>query len=84
MIVKHRWVRVALVLSVTILAVAVGLFTYRSVTTPKTLTVAVGSFDGDIAKLMTGIAGRRFRRPTKAMICPKERSEVHRQYPTKI
>ena len=58
MIVKHRWVRVALVLSVTILAVAVGLFTYRSVTTPKTVAVAVGSFDGDIAKLMTGIAGR--------------------------
>ena len=58
MIVKHRWVRVALVLSVTILAVAVGLFTYRFVTTPKTVTVAVGSFDGDIAKLMTGIAGR--------------------------
>ena len=53
MIVKHRWVRVALVLSVTILAVAVGLFTYRSVTTPKTVAVAVGSFDGDIAKLMT-------------------------------
>jgi TRAP transporter TAXI family solute receptor len=58
MIVRHRWLRVGLVLSATILAVAICLLTYRSVTAPRTLTVAVGSFDGDIAKLMTGIAGR--------------------------
>jgi len=58
MIVRHRWLRVGLVLSATILAVAICLLTYRSVTAPRTLTVAVGSFDGDIARLMTGIAGR--------------------------
>ena len=58
MIARRRWLRVALVLSATILAVAIGLFTYRFVTAPRTVTVAVGSFDGDIARLMTGIAGR--------------------------
>jgi TRAP transporter TAXI family solute receptor len=54
----HRWLRVALVLSGTILAVVLALFTYRYVTMPKTVTVAVGSFEGDATNLMTAIASR--------------------------
>jgi TRAP transporter TAXI family solute receptor len=53
-----RWLRITLVVAVLVLACGAGLFTYRYATQPTTLTVAVGSAEGDAARLMTAIAGR--------------------------
>jgi ABC-type nitrate/sulfonate/bicarbonate transport system substrate-binding protein len=53
-----RWLRVALVAALIILASGVGLFGYRYVTQPVTLTVAVGSYDGDAARIMSAIASQ--------------------------
>jgi TRAP-type uncharacterized transport system substrate-binding protein len=53
-----RWLRVALVLGITVLACGGGLYVYRNVTNPTTLTVAVGSFEGDAVQLMSTIATR--------------------------
>ena len=53
-----RWLRVALVASLVILASGVGLYSYRYVRRPVTLTVAAGSIDGDAARLMSAIAAQ--------------------------
>jgi TRAP-type uncharacterized transport system substrate-binding protein len=53
-----RWLRVAFVAALIVLASGVGLFGYRYVTQPVTLTVAVGSYDGDVARIMLAIASR--------------------------
>jgi TRAP-type uncharacterized transport system substrate-binding protein len=53
-----RWLRIALVLGITIIALGGGLYVYRNVTNPTTLTVAAGSFDGDAVQLMSTIATR--------------------------
>ena len=53
-----RWLRVTLVIAVMMVAAGAGLFAYRYATQPTTLTVAVGSADGDAAKLMSAIAAR--------------------------
>ena len=53
-----RWLRIALVAGLTILACGGGLFAYRYFTRPTTLTVAAGSFDGDAPQLMATIATR--------------------------
>ena len=50
------WLRVFLVIAVFILAAAGGLFGYRYYTHPVTLTVAVGSIDGEATKAMSAIA----------------------------
>jgi TRAP-type uncharacterized transport system substrate-binding protein len=50
------WLRVFLIIVVFILAAAGGLFGYRYYTHPVTLTVAVGSIDGEAAKAMSAIA----------------------------
>ncbi|THD61934.1 MAG: C4-dicarboxylate ABC transporter substrate-binding protein [Bradyrhizobium sp.] len=50
------WLRAILVVVVLILAAAAGLFGYRYYTHPVTLTVAVGSIDGEAAKAMSAIA----------------------------
>jgi TRAP-type uncharacterized transport system substrate-binding protein len=50
------WLRVLLVVVALILAGAAGLFSYRYYTHPTTLTVAVGSIDGEAAKAMSAIA----------------------------
>ncbi|MEA2789668.1 MAG: hypothetical protein QOG73_2074 [Acetobacteraceae bacterium] len=52
------WLRIFLVVAVVVLAVAGGLFGYRYYTRPVTLTVAVGSIDGEAAKAMSAIASR--------------------------
>lgn len=53
-----RWLRIVLVLSLGILAGGAGLFGYRYITQPTTLTIATGSLDGDVARIMTAIAAR--------------------------
>jgi TRAP-type uncharacterized transport system substrate-binding protein len=52
------WLRFVLIIAVLILAAAGGLFGYRYYTHPETLTVAVGSIDGEAAKAMQAIASR--------------------------
>lgn len=53
-----RWIRFALLGGVVILATGASLFAYRYFTRPVTLTVAVGSIDGEAAKAMSAIASR--------------------------
>jgi TRAP-type uncharacterized transport system substrate-binding protein len=50
------WLRFVLLIGVAILAAGAGLFAYRYYTHPVTLTVAVGSIDGEAAKAMSAIA----------------------------
>src|SRR5258708_13982266 len=52
------WLRVFLLLAVLVLAAGGGLFGYRYYTHPETLTVAVGSIDGEASKAMSAIASR--------------------------
>ena len=52
------WLRFALVVGVILLAAGTGLFGYRYYSRPITLTVAVGSIDGEAAKAMSAIASR--------------------------
>jgi TRAP-type uncharacterized transport system substrate-binding protein len=49
------WLRALLIVVAFILAGAAGLFGYRYYTRPTTLTVAVGSIDGEAAKAMAAI-----------------------------
>ena len=53
-----RWLRVMLVIALAALAGGVGLFAYRYVSNPTTLTVAAGSLDGDIPRFMAALASR--------------------------
>jgi TRAP-type uncharacterized transport system substrate-binding protein len=52
------WLRAVLIVVAFILAAAASLFGYRYYTHPKTLTVAVGSIDGEAAKSMSAIASQ--------------------------
>jgi TRAP-type uncharacterized transport system substrate-binding protein len=52
------WVRFVLLVGVTILATGAGLFAYRYYTRPVTLSIAVGSIDGEAAKAMSAIASQ--------------------------
>jgi TRAP transporter TAXI family solute receptor len=52
------WLKIVLVGFLAVLATGAGLFGYRYFTTPTTLTVAVGSLDGESARFMTAIASR--------------------------
>jgi TRAP-type uncharacterized transport system substrate-binding protein len=53
-----RWLRVTLVATLAILACGAGIFAYRYATHPVTLTLAAGSIDGDVPRLMSEIAAR--------------------------
>ena len=53
-----RWLRIATVIGIVILAVGAGLFAYRYVVRPVTLTVAAGSIDGEAASLMSVVSSR--------------------------
>lgn len=53
-----RWLRIAVVTAAVVLAGCVGYAAYRYATTPKVLTVAAGSIDGDMPRLMTAIAAK--------------------------
>jgi TRAP-type uncharacterized transport system substrate-binding protein len=52
------WLRAVLLLGIFILAAGAGLLGYRYYTRPITLTLAVGSIDGEAAKAMSAIASR--------------------------
>jgi TRAP transporter TAXI family solute receptor len=53
-----RWTRLGAVLGTVLLAAGVGLFAYRYLTRPVTLTVAAGSIDGDAVRVMSAIASK--------------------------
>lgn len=53
-----RWLRIAVVFALAVLVACSGLFAYRYFTTPRTLTLAAGSADGDMTRLMSAIAAR--------------------------
>ena len=50
------WLRIVSLVGVVILVTGAGLFAYRYYTRPVTLTLAVGSVDGEAAKAMSAIA----------------------------
>jgi TRAP-type uncharacterized transport system substrate-binding protein len=52
------WLRFVLLIGVVGLAAGAGLLAYRYYTRPVTLSVAVGSIDGEATKMMSDIAGR--------------------------
>jgi TRAP-type uncharacterized transport system substrate-binding protein len=52
------WTRLVLILGIAVLAASAGLLAYRYYTRPVTLTVAVGSIDGEAAKAMSAIASK--------------------------
>ena len=54
----RQWLRIALVVVATTLAVGGSVFAYRYLTRPVTLTVAAGSADGYAAEVMSSIAAR--------------------------
>src|SRR5437588_7489656 len=51
------WLRFFLLIGVAVFAAGAGLLAYRYYTRPATLTVAVGSIDGEAAKAMSAMAG---------------------------
>src|SRR3977135_3107326 len=52
------WLRLVLIAEAAVRAAGAGLFGYRYFTHPVTLTVAVGSIDGEASKAMSAIASR--------------------------
>jgi hypothetical protein len=52
------WLRFVLLVGIVILVAGASLFAYRYYEHPTTLTVAVGSIDGEAAKAMSAIASR--------------------------
>jgi len=53
-----RWLRATLVIALVALAAGAGLFAYRYVYNPVTLTVAAGSLDGDVPRIMAALSSR--------------------------
>ena len=53
-----RWLRITLVIALAALAGGAGLFAYRYISNPTTLTVAAGSLDGDVPRIMAALASR--------------------------
>ena len=53
-----RWLRFVLVAGVVVLVAGAGLFGYRWYSRPTTLTIAVGSLDGEAPKLVSALASR--------------------------
>jgi TRAP-type uncharacterized transport system substrate-binding protein len=52
------WLRFIIVAGVVVLVVGAGLFGYRWYSRPATLTIAVGSSDGEAARLVSALASR--------------------------
>ena len=50
------WLRFVLVAGVIVLAAGAGLFAYRWYVRPTTLTIAVGTYDGEAGKVVSAIA----------------------------
>jgi TRAP-type uncharacterized transport system substrate-binding protein len=52
------WLRMLVVAGITLLVAAAGFFSYRWYTRPTTLTVAVGSLDGEAVRILSALASR--------------------------
>ena len=52
------WLRVVVVLALALLAAGASLLAYRWYVRPVTLSIAVGSFDGDAVKIISALASR--------------------------
>jgi TRAP transporter TAXI family solute receptor len=52
------WLRIVLVAGIVIVVAGAGLFGYRWYARPTTLSIAVGSVDGEAVRIVTAIAGR--------------------------
>jgi TRAP-type uncharacterized transport system substrate-binding protein len=52
------WLRIVLVAGVVVLVTGAGFFVYRWYYRPTTLTISVGSLDGEAGRIMSAIAGR--------------------------
>jgi TRAP-type uncharacterized transport system substrate-binding protein len=52
------WLRIVVVVAAIVLAVGASLFAYRWYTRPATLSIAVGSLDGDAPKIVSALASR--------------------------
>src|SRR5215510_5821935 len=52
------WLRITLVAGIVVLIAGASLFGWRWYTKPTTLTIAVGSLDGEASRLVTAIAGK--------------------------
>jgi TRAP-type uncharacterized transport system substrate-binding protein len=52
------WLRIAAVVGVTVFAVGASLFAYRWYVRPVTLSIAVGSLDGELPKAVSALASR--------------------------
>jgi len=53
-----RWLRIMLVLTVVAIALGAGAYAYRYASRPTTVSVAIGSADGDVNKILQAIASR--------------------------
>ena len=49
------WLRIVVVLALAVLAAGASLFAYRWYVRPVTLSIAVGSFDGDTPKIISAL-----------------------------
>lgn len=52
------WLRIAMVAALVVLAAGAGLFAYRWYVRPATLSIAVGSFDGEAPRIVSALASR--------------------------
>jgi TRAP-type uncharacterized transport system substrate-binding protein len=52
------WLRIIVILAIAALATGASLFAYRWYVRPVTLTIAVGSLDGDAPKMVSALASR--------------------------
>jgi TRAP-type uncharacterized transport system substrate-binding protein len=52
------WLRIVVVLALALLAAGTSLFAYRWYVRPVTLSIAVGSVDGDAPKIVSALASR--------------------------
>jgi hypothetical protein len=52
------WLRIVVVLALALLATCASLFAYRWYVRPVTLSIAVGSLDGDAPKIISALASR--------------------------
>ena len=66
------WQRIAVVAALAILAAAVSMFAYRWYVRPTTLSVAVGSLDGEAPKIAAALASRlaEIKAPVRLKIVP--------------
>ncbi len=70
-----RWLRFALVAGLVLIGFGGGLFAYRYVTRPTTLTVAAGSLGGDAPRYISAIAARLASSgaPVRLKVLPRPR-----------